>query len=805
MDYDENQRDCDIMKRFYKFESEFYKKSSDSYIKIQNDSNSNNKQKQGKICMLKKSYPHLKRFKMSKNYRKRILKQRGLLISEILNNENLDHDFTTEEKKCIIRYTRRKVKAVYKHAQSKKTEFCNLKVMSVMSEPNSVSVLITKNSLESNSQWYKRLCKDLTSKFPGKPLRELLMIISSTRNGSDVNATHCKNMDAAWSILKTPNDIKVIFVCSNKIRMDDVLELAESYSNLKGYLAKNLRIQHDEAHNVTSGIPPFRHVIEALLTKPNVLSYTPISASPDTIHDDNNAIWDKEYIEKHAMDYTKFDDSTSDNPNYSSCNDSSIIEYEKMQKSKHWRDYKIEKIPDDIFNEVYPEESKVIEQAKEDVENAEGILNCAKERGTNEREILSLEEKVNDCKDFTRSKERIFEKKKFLDWCPFLQGEKEALNFALNLLNIDSFDDIDNPIREIHMPNKKNLHIISTPLRKGLTHLISLHALKKKYNPIVLAMYGNHGDKYHLFGHNNTNTPETVDTIMGKGEFNDKVCKLLQYLKQKGVNVERPIIFIGNYQATGESLSFVNYEYGTIRTNTRLKSTNAEEDYQEACRSNYMIDKFVANDENWKHPQKFLIGQRAFLNHALTYEKRNDERIHDMKNGEVGILDNDDDNIIIKSDNKEENCDSGTVSIPVKVDILDRDDLCVKELMQIATLSQRNEQTKKKFMSLLYKCINNGVIDIDDPTGKFDFKDYTLNGFRCFGKDNSKEVTKGQWKFTSYQNNYKERTTFMNDRNDHKRFQCEILTSNGMYCIRDANNDVIEKNADNIWWMSYKY
>ena len=123
MDYDENQREYDIMKRFHKCEAKFYKKSSDSYIKIQNDSNSNHKQKQGKIRMLKKSYTHLMRFKHSKNYRKRILKQRGLLVSEIMNNENLDHDFTAEEKQCIIRYSRRKLQPVYKHAQSKKQNF----------------------------------------------------------------------------------------------------------------------------------------------------------------------------------------------------------------------------------------------------------------------------------------------------------------------------------------------------------------------------------------------------------------------------------------------------------------------------------------------------------------------------------------------------------------------------------------------------------------------------------------------------------------------------------------------------------
>ena len=589
--------------------------------------------------------------------------------------------------------------------------------------------------------------------------------------------------------------------------MEDVLELVESYSNLKADLSKKIRIQHDEAHDITSGIPAFRHCIESLLIKLNVLSYTPISASPDTIYDEENPLWNKEHIENNAMDYTKFDDSTSDNPKYSSCKDSVIVDFAKLQKSNHFTDYKIEKIPDSVYDEVYPEKSKKIKELQQKKENEEEELTLAKEED-NERKS-ELEKKIKDLNEEVKYLNEESEKKRCLDWCSFLHGETDALNYALNVLNINNFDDIENPIHQLYIKDSFNLHIISTPLRKGLTHLISVEALKQDYNPLVLAIYGDDGNKYHLFDKDSTNiTPITVDTIMGKGEFNEKLWRLIKDLRGKNVNTDRPFIIIGNYLATGESLSFVHYKYGTVRSNVRLKSTNAEEDYQEACRQNYMIDKFIENDENWETPPKYLIGPEEFLHNALSYEKRNDERINDMKTRKKDIIDNDkdDENIILQNIPGNKSCDSGTVSVPIRIEIHDRDDDIVKEMLVIAASAHRTDQQKIKFLSLLKKSVETDVVKLDDTIGKFNFTDYTLTGFRCYRrKDTSNKVKKGVWKFTSYQNHYKEKTCFINDRSNQNKNQCEILTCDGMYCIRDDNNNVEEKNSDNVWWMSYKY
>lgn len=796
MDCDERKEEQDIIKRFNEAEKIFYEKSCNEYHKIQTESNRG--VKQSKSNMLKTSYPHLRSFKHSKKYKKRIRKQKALLCSEMLKNENFAkiQKFTEKEQKCIIRYCRRKIEGVYKHAQSKKTEFCNLKVLKGVSEPDTVTVLITKNSLESNTQWFERLCKDLNKKFPGQTLEDLIMIISSKKNILKENATHCNNMNAAWSHLKIANNIKVIFVCCNKIRMEDALDLVESYSNLKGDLSKHIRIQHDEAH---SSIPTFRSCIESLLLNPIVLSYTPITATPNPIYDDKNPVWNKEFIEKNAMDYTKFNDSTSDDPTYSSCSDSIIVDFTKLQESNHFTDYEISKIPDEIYeyDEVYSEEDKKIKRRIETIKSE-----LTKEED-NERK-LEIEKEIKELNE-------ELEKKKALEWCFFLQGEKDAFNYALNVLNINNFDDIDNTIHQLYIKNSFNLHVISTPLRKAFTHYLSIKALEQDYNPLVLAIYGNDGNKYHLFDkHENGNTPITVDTIVGKGEFNEKLWRLIEYLNKKNVNTERPLIIIGNYHTTGESLSFVNYKYGTVRSNVRLHSTNAEEDYQEACRSNYVIDKFRENDENWEMPPKYLLGPKEFLSNAISYEKSNDERIHDMKTRQNDIIGNDNDNedINLQSIHENKSCENGTVSIPIKIEILDRNDNDVKKMLSIAVSANRTEQDKIRFLTLLKKCVDNGIVDFHDSNGNFNFTDYTLKGFRCYGGNGSKDINnvkKGQWKFTNYEYHFNAKTCFMNDRNNHEKNQCEILTCNGMYIIRDDNNHVTEKNPDNRWWMSYKY
>ena len=72
---------------------------------------------------------------------------------------------------------------------------------------------------------------------------------------------------------------------------------------------------------------------------------------------------------------------------------------------------------------------------------------------------------------------------------------------------------------------------------------------------------------------------------MDQGEFNVKLDKLFNYLSSLSYyNNDKPFWIISNYINTGESITFVNYNYGTLDVNVRLISTSASDDYQQACK-----------------------------------------------------------------------------------------------------------------------------------------------------------------------------------------------------------------------------
>ena len=45
----------------------------------------------------------------------------------------------------------------------------------------------------------------------------------------------------------------------------------------------------------------------------------------------------------------------------------------------------------------------------------------------------------------------------------------------------------------------------------------------------------------------------------------------------------------------------------------------------------------------------------------------------------------------------------------------------------------------------------------------------------------------------------------MNNRNNHKKNDCEILICNDKYLLKDTSNKIIEENSKCIWWIGYKY
>lgn len=753
------------VKKINSLTAKLYKQVENEFNQYKNEPNNRDLLK----C-LKRKYKYLNRFKISK--RSKITNCKAYIYELFLISEFKDN-LSENEMKIIYEYCISKIKGLYKHAQALKTGFCNGQIITGFSEENTISVCITKNTLEANVQWLIRLFKELDNRYPQVTLEDKIMIISSKKNNLDGNATHCKTMHEAWSHLKKSNNFKIVFICSNKIRIQDIYEMATSFLNLREGLVKDLRIFHDEAHNIKEGIPPFRYIIENILLLTNVKSYQPITASLGDIVDNDNPIWIKNNLELNAINFTSFDKTKSNDPKYSSISDYDKIKFEDLYKNDSWVD----------FNQI-------------EVSREHFIKVDDKYRGRKMEELT--ERDLNDI-----------DNRRKLEFCQFMANHKEilALNNGLNVLNLNSILGFDYYIKD-----KFNLHIISTPCRKIISYELCFRASQMEFNPIVLGIFGNQGEKYHLFMSEMrvmNQISDTVDKIMGDGEFNCKLYNLIKFLKENGYNTDRPFIILGNYTPTGESLSYVNYEYGTVRGVIRLISTNAEEDYQTACRGNYMNTKFLENDSKWIAPEKFLIGQENFINNSLSYESENDARIDYLStksNSDTSLS-----TIIVPSCSYETKVQKGITAIPIKI-IVDTDDKNFDLMMEIAERPRRTAEEKIKFLELLKESKNNPESDFEvvDKTGKFDWGDSNrsaigmeLKDFRCYTKDC--QLTKGYWKFKNYQNNFTTEVSFINNTSNHEALQCEILICKDKYIIKNDSGDVIEKNSKNTWWIGYKY
>jgi hypothetical protein len=685
-------------------------------------------------------------------------------LHEIVKSDSLSKYFQGEGIQQIVvkmyRYTIKKIKGIYKHAQALKTGYCNLKIIEGFTQPNTISLCITKNNLEANEQWLQRLFKELDHRFPVSKVKDKILVISSKKETLGGNATHCQNMMAAWNILKKKNNIKVIFFCSNQKRISDILEMSLDFQNITHELQKNLIIFHDEGHNSKEGIPAYRNIIEHIVIQPNVLSFTPISASNNSIFDLVNPIWKKDNLEKQALNYIKFDDTMSSDSKFSSCNDAVKVSFETLRNKPSWQNYNVKNVSSELYNSTY---------------------------------------------NTHNSDQSITEIKRNLDYCSFLKNDREieAVNNGLNCLNMNELLEKD----DFYNTNEFNLHIISTPRRNIITKLLCLEAIKKEYNPIVLGIYGS---KYHLF---HDNRESDVTQLMGNGEFNVKLERLINTLKQKGICINRPFIVIGNYSPTGESLTFVNVNYGTVKSAIRLISTTPEEDYQMASRENYMCTKFLERDPNWVMSEKYLIGDQMFIDNAMSYEAENDARILRLRQDQqCENKNNAIDNIqLSSSETSLADCSLHNVAVPIRFAI-DRSDPIVKKMLAIAEKLKRTEDEKAEFLRLLKKYIDSGECDFTDVTRKFDFnKIKVTGGFRSYRKNEEKEENEKykekekNWRFRSYKNHFEAKTPFINNNNAIKQNECEILTCIDTFIIKDTNGNESFKNLKSVWWIGYKY
>ena len=379
--------------------------------------------------------------------------------------------------------------------------------------------------------------------------------------------------------------------------------------------------------------------------------------------------------------------------------------------------------------------------------------------------------------------------------------EKEAVINGLNSLNMNDLLEY-----EYFIKNKGNLHIFSTPCRKIITRYLSLKAIEKDYDPIVLSIYGNEGDKYHLLIRGREEQP--VDRIMGKGEFNEKLYKLFKYLYKNKININRPIIIIGNYNPTGESLTFVNYKYGIIRGNIRLISTTMEEDYQGGCRSKFMTNKFIEHcGSNWTPPHKFLIGESKFIENCLIYEQENDARIDFIRNRDVSGEDITPVPLKLLTDCKTDSSSTGEIAIPIKLEIEDDSDDKIDQLREIMCPEKPKNRLKpdekRIILGLIKECIDEGIIKMTDKHNKFSFYIFTLIDVRCWKKKYHKHDP-NIWKFNNYKINHNSDSLFMNNKNGHNKNECELKLCLDTYSTLNKKGERIVNNK-NIMWMGYKY
>jgi hypothetical protein len=720
---------------------------------------------------------HLKKYPFLKH------KYKIPLYYILLEYEEINNKYNTTQIKVITEYLINKIRGTFKHTQSEKTGICILQILLGIKN-NRFQVCIAKNTLHANKQWAIRLIKMLKDEYPGTNLSNLILVCSSTKNDLNGNATHCKNVDNVISKMLSGN-FKILFVCSNNKRIEDILTILKGYENFTSKKRLLIDIQHDEAHNLEEGIPSKRVLIEHILLNVYINTYMPISASPKTIYDNNNILWIERNIEHNAFDYTQLSNIKSTSLEYSAlCNAESVL-FEKIKENPLYTDYNITEFNKEYFKKLYLSDYK------------KGI-NAIKKEGaeyswTNEV-ILEEIEKYWD---------KAINGKLTLEFCTFMNGEYDTYNIALNLL--DNIVDVNDG--KIFKIGEKTIHLISTPCRIIYTYSLMKYAIIKDYNPIIIGLY--QGKMNLMYKNHNGSIIEEIkcDAPNCDLELNDKIHLIFEDLYKQNVNINVPIIIMGNYKPVGESITFVNYKYGTLRSCTILPSNNQTEemDYQSLSRLNYMTTIFKKNDPNFVQSPKFMIGYEKNITNALDYELLNDKRIDDLEEKRM----NPDNSEQQDGEGEEEvvvrECDN--IAVPIKINIQDVDDERIKRLFEIFHKPKRTNHFKE-ILDIIRSCKEDGLILWDDTTDKFNF-DYKLTIVRTYNKPSDEVIKKRQeegkkpieydYRFSKYDASFNIKTPYINEKSKMEKNSCELLVANDNYLCDKFTNYKTQL------WLSYKY
>jgi len=722
----------DLIKEYVVTYNNFHKKINEEYENIKRYNKS-------LLSTFTKKYPHIRKGRC--------------LIHKLFDYPEFIKFNTNNFKQYLYQKLSKKIRGVFKHGQSAKTEIsCSKIIMDI--KKGFISIAITKNTLLANEQWTSR-CIKLMKQSGLTELKKQIIVISSETNDLNGNATHCKTFPQAWdTICSNNNEYKVIFVCANKTRIDDICELINKYyqPTFNPSLIKKIVVHYDEGHNDKSGIPVYRPYIENILIYDFVEEFVPITASKNPIDDCSNPLWIKENIDKNKLNYVSDLAKSrikSDDLNYSSIKDAiTIIIKDQYEYTEY--DNSIDK---ELFKKHYPTK----DYDKLGHANACNVLLCGDE-------IVALN-----------------------------HGKKILDNQEI-LIETETDYDIEITSDRIFKKNESNFHIMITPCRTIITELLMYWAMRKDYEPVTIGLYNSQINYKYM----DTTSREPKQGIFSKilttelKEFNEI---LYEWLRNKKL-LDRPVIIFGNYQSLGESNTFVNSDYGYLRSAILLPGCilNQEKHYQFLLRLCFLLEKFCGLTKY--SVEKFIISHKKGIDDAIDYENLNDYIVQDL-------IDNPDDeeydfeysnSVLVGTTNK--NSNDVKFSIPVQFKIEDETSEYVKKMKKIMEKDLRNIDDKSEFMENLIEAINEySIIKYDKNTEiKINLSDFKLTEFRCYKEGNNPD----NYRFKSYFDKFSVGCCYING--ELKNNECGIYS-----CLKKHKSTEGHINNPNTFYILFAY
>jgi hypothetical protein len=695
-------------------------------------------------------YPYLKGKKLSYS-----------LIHTLFTYPEFERFNTEVFRKYVFAHLTKKIRGIFKHGQCAKTQISCIKIANDIHK-NVLSIAITKNTLLANRQWTTRFIRHLRKAGITTDLRKEILVISSTVNDLGGNATHCKNKAEAWdAICKNGNQFKVIFVCANSVRIADVCKLLNDYTLpiFNGACRKDIVIQYDEAHNLKTGVPQCREMIENMLLYDFVKEFIPITASYNPVPDPSNPIWLKPYIDQNKLNYVNDDLANSrmksDDEGYSSISDAWSIDFDDYYQPSTYDNT----ISQDLFDKHYPNKD--------------------------------------------------YERMGFVNACPigFCGDEELALNsgkqvldnqLTLDLSNDHDADNSDaNDVETVFKSDVGNISVMLTPCRTVITEMLMIYASERPYNPVSIGLFRSKINyRYRRL--------ETGEMMVGEiayeaREFNEILNGWLDNFDLKS----RCVIIMGNYLSIGESNTFVHSDYGYLRSAILLPGCNlsAEQNYQFLLRCCFLIGGFPGLTK--PNVQKFIIGPNDAINDAINYEELNDRIVQEL-------IDNPNDSDFVFD--YDENAD-GTLtatntahtptarhSVPVQFKIEDEESDHIKELRRIMRIDHRTPEDKTDFMTHLLLAIEEQSIEVNDknaPRIRLADYQYTLTEFRCYKEGFNAD----NYRFYGYYEKWYTSTSYNNG--ELQVGQCSICSCLKRHKGTTRHGEHI--NNPNTFYMTFMY